>query len=102
MTKKPNRIKYETKKTVYLPQYIKFNLNNKDIKMRLISRRKFIYNSIGDTFELEENECFYQTIYGWGVIIEINSGKVIDNPNDVFQGLYPIEITEEEFGDGVW
>jgi len=95
-------MKYKATKTVDLPEYVKFDIFGKNIKMKLSTRRTFTYNASGDTFDLEDNECFYQTIYGWGVIVDYNTFRVIKNEHDIFSDMYPTKITKKEYGDGVW
>lgn len=95
-------MKYKTTKIIDLPQFIKFEVEGKNIKMMLSDQRTFTYNKNGDTFELDENECFYKTIYGWGVIVDIYTLKVRKNEQDIFSDMDIIEITKGEYGNGVW
>jgi len=97
-------MEYKSSKTIDLPQFVKvINPTHKTgfVKFELNPNRAFMTGHL-DKYDLEDNECFYQSVFGWGIIVDVNTFKVIKNEHDVLSGKTPIEITEDEYGSGVF
>ena len=88
-----------THKEVDLPEYGQIS----DMKFKLSERRRFKYGpQEDDMFTLNENEVHYETVFGWGVDVNIHTMVVVSeySKDTYFYDEKMIEISKEEYNLG--
>jgi len=85
-----------------MPLYIEIEASNQKVKFSLSPKREFLTDLWQHKFKLKDNEFFYVTVFGWGLIINENLEISEINNNPLFQNKKVKIITEEEYNNGVF
>ena len=89
------------------PKYAKIRVESEGttVKFKMSKTRNLTSASntvLNRNTKLEPNELMYRTVYGWGVIVDADTLEIKYPEHQFYFGKKITEITEEEYGDGMF
>lgn len=83
-----------------IPKYCQLIGRYRIIPFKRSNRRRFENCFNGSIYILSDSEVFFETIYGWGIIVDTKTNTVIENSSHPYSGRQIIPISKSEYGDG--